>query len=138
MAIRIRLSGRTSLHRLLNAECRRFSEEAQAAAHRCHEDVWLERLLVETEECESVSIVQQGDEFRSIDLSALIEEAMKDPDLRVQAIEMIRVLTAKIPAGTAAGELALTEDIGRLLHEAKAIVLANAIPAERTSLRCAS
>jgi len=69
LALRVRLEGRTPLHRRLKADPRSFADEVQAAAHRCHEDVWLERLRIDTKEAD-IRAPGHNDSAASLDLGA--------------------------------------------------------------------
>ncbi|HEX5932807.1 MAG TPA: DNA repair exonuclease, partial [Pseudorhizobium sp.] len=44
LALRIRLTGKSRQRRELLARAHDFRNEAQAACHRCHEDIWLEKV----------------------------------------------------------------------------------------------
>lgn len=137
LALRVRLQGHTALHRRLKADLRRFADETQAAAHRCHEDIWLERLLVETEEAQGPSFRKQGT-VTSLDLAAMLDGLDQDSDLRVSADELVRSITAKLRGGVASSDIPLADDLDSLLADAKALVLSRVITQEGALIRCAS
>jgi DNA repair protein SbcD/Mre11 len=124
LALRVRLEGRTQLHRLLKADPHRFSDEVQAAAQRCHEDIWLERLRIETNDVEkSPSAV---DVLASIDLSAMLHGLECDPTIRSAAKELISTIAGKLPGGVTTDDASMSEDLDALLADARAVVLGRA------------
>ena len=125
LAVRVLLEGRTLLHGRLNANPGSFADEVQAAAHRCHEGVWLERLRIETEEVKAPPS-NHDHSAASLDLGALLESLKQDANLRASATELTRNIAGKLPGGIVSGEGALTEDLDGLLTEASALVLGRA------------
>jgi hypothetical protein len=125
LALRVSLQGKTQLHRRLNADSRRYMDEAQAAAHRCHEDVWLERLRVETEEMSTPA--PQDAAIASLDLGAMLRDIKLDPAFRNNASELIASVTGKLPGGIVTGEASLSEDLEKILTKATALVLGRAL-----------
>jgi hypothetical protein len=109
IALRVRLTGMTRLHRSLKAETHRFSDEIQAAAHRCHEDIWLERLRVETSDAEALSA--GGGASVSLDLAAMLDELEHEPAIRAAASELIASIVGKFPGGVATGEIPLGHEL---------------------------
>jgi hypothetical protein len=47
LAVRVHLTRADALNHLVTVDLRSFSDEIQAAAHRCGEDVWVESLRIE-------------------------------------------------------------------------------------------
>lgn len=136
LALRVRLQGHTPLHRRLKADLRRFADETQAAAHRCHEDIWLERLLVETEEAQGPSCRKQGT-VTSLDLAAMLDGLEQDSDLRASADELVGSITAKLPGGIVSSDIPLGDDLDSLLADARALVLSRVTNQEGALIRCA-
>jgi DNA repair protein SbcD/Mre11 len=126
LALRVSLQGKTPLHSSLNADSPRYMDEAQAAAHRCHEDIWLERLRIETVEMGAAS-PHQDPAIASLDLSAMLREIKLDPAFRNNASELIATVTGKLPGGIVTGEASLSEDFEEILTKATDIVLGRAM-----------
>ena len=123
LALRIRLTGKSRYRQELLARAQDFRDEAQAACHRCHEDIWLEKLDVRVEDVsagKAEATAPGGLGIESLlagDLSpALLEEA----DMRLAEI------VARLPGGLGARELALGDDSATLLAEARALLLGRA------------
>ena len=129
LAVRVRLEGTTQLHRRLNADLRRFADEVQAAAQRCHEDVWLERLRVETRDVEKPSGVDAS--LLPIDLAAALNEIEKEPGARSAAADLVATIAGKLPAGIATDEKALDQDLDALLAAARDTVLGRILGQKR-------
>ena len=125
LALRVRLEGTTPLHRLLKADPRRFSDEVQAAAHRCNEDIWLESLRIETQEPHAAT--STDDVVASIDLAATFDGLQNDPDVRTSASALIADITSKLPGGISETEAPLAGDLDVLLRDARALVLGRAM-----------
>jgi hypothetical protein len=122
IALRVRLEGPTSLHRRLKADPRTFKEEVQAAAHRCHEDIWLERLQIETKE-PGVQTADHGYSETSLDLAAMIEGLEHDSTVHAKAAEIVASIADRLPAGIVTGDTPLADDLDKLLGDASALVL---------------
>jgi DNA repair exonuclease SbcCD nuclease subunit len=125
LALRVRLEGTTALHRRLKADPRRFSDEVQAAAHRCSEDIWLEVLRIET--LEPHAAAASDDPIALLDLAATLEALQHDSGLRTSAAALISDITGKLPGGIATNEAPLVEDLDALLNDARALVLGRAM-----------
>jgi DNA repair exonuclease SbcCD nuclease subunit len=121
LALRVRLAGESGLHRRLKAEPHRFSDEIQAAAQRCHEDIWLERLRVETTDAARSHATDEG--VPSIDLSAMLHGIEDDPAVRSAAADLISMVVGKIPGGITTEETTLGGNLDALLAEAQAVIL---------------
>jgi DNA repair protein SbcD/Mre11 len=126
LALRVSLQGKTPLHRSLNADSPRYMDEAQAAAHRCHEEIWLERLRVETEEM-SAAAPHQDAAIASLDLGEMLREIKLDPTFRNNASELIASVTGKLPGGIVTGEASLSENLEEIVTKATALVLGRAM-----------
>ena len=95
-AVRVLLTGATSLHTRLRAERSRLADETQARTYDLHDDVWIETLRIETR---SLDIGQAGPDLTGIDLEATLAECAVDPEIRRRAREMIGQIAARLPAG---------------------------------------
>jgi exonuclease SbcD len=122
LALRVRLEGQTSLHRRLKADPRTFTDEVQAAAHRCHEDIWLERLQIETKE-PAVPTANQSHPEALLDLGAMLAGIEHDPSVHARAAEIVATIADRLPAGIATGDIPLADDLDKLLGDAGALVL---------------
>jgi DNA repair exonuclease SbcCD nuclease subunit len=122
LALRVRLEGQTSLHRRLKADPQRVIDEVQAVAHRCHEDIWLERVRIETKEA-AVSTAAHDYSEASLDLNATLEGLEHDPNVHTKAVQIVASITDKLPAGIVTGDTPLPDDIDELLRDASALVL---------------
>jgi DNA repair protein SbcD/Mre11 len=129
LALRVRLEGTTPLHRLLKSDPRRFSDEVQASAHRCNEDIWLECLRIETQEPHAATSTDEV--VASIDLAAMLDGLQHDRDVRTNASALIAEITSKLPGGISEAETPLTGDLDVLLQDARALVLGRAMLQKR-------
>ena len=123
LALRIRLTGRSRFRHHLLARAVDFRDEAQAACHRCHEDIWLEKLDLGLE-----AEVADGDRDAEpgLGLDSLISLRELPSDLVAEAADRIAEIAARLPGGTGAGELPLGDDAATLLDEARELLLGRA------------
>jgi exonuclease SbcD len=99
-----------------------FRDEVQAACHRSHEDIWLEKLDMRLEpETNGTRIATD-----MLGLEGLIPVAGFPAELLADANAKIAEITARLPGGIGAGELALGDDAEALLAEARDLLLARA------------
>jgi DNA repair protein SbcD/Mre11 len=125
LVLRVLLQGTATLH-LLKADPRRFSDEVQAAAHRCAEDVWLEELRIER--LEPAAVVSSTDAVSSLDLNATLTALQNDCDVRANAAALVAEITAKLPRGLHTSDPRLADDLDALLNDARALVLGRVAP----------
>jgi DNA repair exonuclease SbcCD nuclease subunit len=120
MAARLRLTGETDLHGAFAADPRRLEDEAQAAAHRVHADIWLEKVKLLTRRP-----VANPDrlELKSLDFATLLDGLDLDPEVKTRAQEVVRAVASRLPAGIDGDEAPLGEDLEALLAEARERVL---------------
>jgi DNA repair protein SbcD/Mre11 len=126
LAIRVRLEGAAALHHSLKADPRRFSDEVQAAANRCTEDVWLEGLQINT--LEPPTLISLDDAIASLDLNASLTALKGDPNLRASAAALLAEITTKLPRGIYTSDAPLADDLDSLLDDARALVIGRATP----------
>jgi DNA-3-methyladenine glycosylase len=121
VALRVRLTGETRLDRSLRADPRRFADEVQAAAHRAGEDVWLERVKLDT------SAPRQSDQaspaLLTLDIAAMLDGLERDPAVRAQGAELIAAVLGKLPGGMETGHAPLSDELDALLDEARDLLL---------------
>ena len=115
VAARVRLTGETALHRRLVADQARFADEVLAAAQRCAEDIWLEKLSLETRE----PAFATGDALAGVDLAALLAGGDTETIIArfAEDLELVRSKSsgAKLPF--------TGEDAPALIAQARALLL---------------
>ncbi|MCJ2057406.1 DNA repair exonuclease [Methylobacterium sp. J-048] len=116
--VRVHLTGTTAAHDALSADRDNLTAEIQAAAHRLHEDIWLERLKIETRRPRA-PVAASG---AAIDPAALLADLDRDPDFRSRAKAALAEIGARMPA-TAAAEADLEAEFDALCAEAEALIL---------------
>ena len=118
VAARVRLTGETALHRRLVADQARFADEVLAAAQRCAEDIWLEKLSLETRE----PAFATGDALAGVDLAALLAGGDTETIIArfAEDLELVRSKSsgAKLPF--------TGEDAPALIAQARALLLGRA------------
>jgi exonuclease SbcD len=124
LALRVHLEGTAALRHPPQADPRRFSDDVQAAAHRCAEDVWLESLHIESLAPDVTT--SSNDAISSLDVSATLAALQTDANLRVSAAALVDEITAKLPRGLHASDIKLSDELDALLNDARALVLGRA------------
>jgi exonuclease SbcD len=119
-ALRIRLRGASRLHRQFVAQRQQWIDEVQAACHRAHEDIWLEKLELLIIEPQLTTKVDGA----VLDLGRLVAEHGKEADLQAEAEILMSAILPKLPAGIGAGDLPLDVSIDALIEEARKLLLA--------------
>lgn len=125
LALRVKLSGESRIHGDIIARKQDIRDEVQAACHRCHADIWLEKLELNLQ---PVSARAKATDVAGLDLSALIGGPLEE--MRSEADARIAEIVAKLPGGLGAGELPLGVSAEELLTEARHLLLARAGRAE--------
>ena len=121
LAVRVSFAGVTPLHARLLADPE-LRDKTEAAAQRCGDDVWLERLRVAT-----AAPPRRADEaaLAGLDLAAALEASAGDAALR-QAVEaLIGTVRARLPGGMVEDPGAAL-DLESVLAEARALTLGRA------------
>jgi hypothetical protein len=126
LKVRVHLKRTAALHHVLKADPRSFSDEVQAAADRCGEDVWVESLRIEA--LETLVSASSIDAAGSLDLDAALTPLLSDPGLRKNAADLIMEITAKLPRGLHTNDLPLSDDLDGLLNDARSLVLGRVLP----------
>ena len=116
--VRVHLRGESAAHDRLCADRDDLVAEVQAAAHRVHEEIWLERLKVETRRRREVLVPSTA----TIDPTALMADLDGDPEFRERARATLAEIVRKMPAGVAE-EADLDGEFEALCAEAQALVL---------------
>jgi DNA repair protein SbcD/Mre11 len=121
LAVRVTLAGAARLNArwLADADLR---DKVEAAAQRCSEDVWLERLRVATSQpCRDSC----GAALAELDLAASLDACAAAPDFRALLMEAIGTVKAKLPGGMREDPVAAL-DIESILADARALTLGRA------------
>ncbi|MCJ2073874.1 metallophosphoesterase [Methylobacterium sp. J-030] len=116
--VRVHLAGITQAHDALAADRDAVTAEIQAAAHRLHEDLWLERLKIETRRPPAAFDFSGA----AIDPAALLADLDRDPDFRARARAALAEIGGRMPAAVAA-EADLEAEFDALCAEAEALIL---------------
>lgn len=119
LAVRVRLAGETRAHDRLASDRGGLAAEIQAAAHRIHEDVWLERLTIGTTRPHGP---RPDGALGAIDPAALLASIDRDPEFRARAEAALAEIAARMPGGAADGA-DLSAELDALCAEAEAVVL---------------
>ncbi|CDZ42869.1 DNA repair exonuclease [Neorhizobium galegae] len=122
LALRIRLTGKSRFRNEVMARAEDFRDEVQAACHRSHQDIWLEKLEVRLEPATNGASVATD----MLGLEGLIPMGGFAPELLADANAKIAEITARLPGGIGAGDLALGDDAEALLAEARDLLLSRA------------
>jgi DNA repair protein SbcD/Mre11 len=126
LALRLRLTGPSPLHGKFAADPAHWRLEIEAAAQRGHEDLALERLLIETRPPTAPRRAQAEQNQQDFDLSALLDECQAEAALRLQALAALASIEARIPPGGSSGGSPLGNEIDALLAEARDLALFSA------------
>ena len=121
LAVRVSFAGATPLHARLLADSE-LRDKTEAAAQRCGDDVWLERLRVATA-APSRRIGEAA--LAGLDLAAALEASAGDADLRGAIEALIGTVRARLPGGMVEDPGAAL-DLESVLAEARALTLGRA------------
>jgi len=119
LAVRVVLTGATPLHARFIADRDRLCDEVEAAAQRCADDVWLERLRIDTVEPQRPP---RDAALAEIDLAAGLEKCEADVAVRARVTELVRTVKDKLPGGMAEDANAAL-GLDSILTEARALAL---------------
>ena len=119
LAVRIILTGATNLHGRFIADRDRLRDEVEAAAQRCADDIWLERLRIDTAEPRRPA---PDAALAEIDLAVALETSEADAALRARVADLLRAVRDKLPGGMAE-DASMALDLDSVLREARALAL---------------
>ena len=119
LAARVVLTGATKLHPRFIADRDRLRDEVEAAAQRCGEDIWLERLRIDTTDLQRPA---RDAALTEIDLAAALQKCEEDAALRARVADLVRTVRDKLPGGMAEDTSAAL-DLDSILAEARALAL---------------
>ncbi|TCR92859.1 DNA repair exonuclease [Rhizobium sp. BK376] len=120
-ALRIRLTGSTSLFGDMAANRQQWRDEVEAACHRIHQDIWLEKLELRIEPPPTVGIAATG---TSLDLPQLLGSDGGEEDAKAEADRLIAEIAARLPGGFATAASPLGDAAETLIEEARQLLLA--------------
>ncbi len=115
---RVHLTGECAAHDRLCAGRDDLAAEVQAAAHRVHEEIWLERLKVETRRPPATADAATA----VLDPTVLLADLDLYPDFRERALAALAEIVRKMPSGVAE-EAGIDAEFEALCAEAQALVL---------------
>ena len=121
VALRVHLVGTTRFRAWLVANRSLVVDEVQGACQRVHQDVWLEKLVIDVVPPEKTEV--HTTTGAGLDLETLLEIVESDPQTLEQAKLLVADIAAKLPGGLGAAELPLGEDLATLLAEARELLL---------------
>ncbi len=119
LAVRVILTGATKLHARFIADRDRLRDEVEAAAQRCADDIWLERLRIDTTEPQRPA---RDAALAEIDLAVALQKCEADAALRARVTDLVRTVKDKLPGGIAEDTSAAL-DLDSILTEARALAL---------------
>ena len=124
LALRIVLTGETEAHRHLVARREQLTDEVQAALHRIHGDIWLEKLDIATRPARARRPAEAA--MLSVDLSALLGEIETSEELQQKIGQFLADVAVRIPGTIAPEEQDLVAELPRLMEEARELLLTRA------------
>jgi hypothetical protein len=119
-ALRVRLRGASRLHRNFTANRQQWIDEVQAACHRAHEDIWLEKLELLVIE----PPIRAASDGAILDLGRLVAEHGNEDDLQSEAAILLSSIVPRLPGGIGASDLPLEMTVDALIEEARQLLLA--------------
>ncbi|MNH99395.1 putative metallophosphoesterase YhaO [compost metagenome] len=125
LALRVRITGKSRVRNQLLSKAEDFRDEVQAACHRGHADIWLEKLDLRIEPDDGASERSSG----TLGLDGLLTMEGFPPELLEEASARIAEIAARLPGGSGAGDLPLGDDIDVLLAEARDLLVSRAAEA---------
>jgi exonuclease SbcD len=120
MALRVRLSGITPLQGAIAANRQQWRDEVEAACHRVHEDIWLEKLELRLDPPVARAVEANG----ALDLGQLLAEHVGDADIVAEANRLVGEIAIRLPSGLGAAALPLDDSVEMLIEEARQLLLA--------------
>jgi exonuclease SbcD len=122
VAARVRLVGATMLDIELHADRQQLVSEVQAVAHHLGEDLWIEKVRVETR---APGRGRAAADLSGLDLDATLSDCAADPEFRDRVNKALAEIAHELPTASP-DDPSLGEDIEALIDEARAIVLTRA------------
>jgi DNA repair exonuclease SbcCD nuclease subunit len=119
-ALRVRLTGTSSLFGDMTVGRQQWRDEVEAACQRAHQDIWLEKLELHVAPPVVADVATAG---VSLDLGQLLGRETGDADIATAAASLMSEIAAKLPGSLAANELPLDETAEELIEEARQLLL---------------
>jgi len=119
-ALRVRLFGVTPLQGAIAANRQQWRDEVEAACHRVHEDIWLEKLELRLEPPPTSQMAAEG----ALDLQQLLAEHAGDTDIAADATRLVDEIAIRLPGGLGAAATPLDDSTEALIEEARQLLLA--------------
>jgi exonuclease SbcD len=120
LAIRVTLTGATTLHNQLVARRETLEDDIRARAFQFGDDCWVEQLKVKTTLPPRQAAPLSSAE--SLDLDQMLDTATKDPEFAVMLAELIETVKAKLPKDLQ-GDLLVSDLQKTLAVEARALLI---------------
>ena len=120
LAVRVRFAGESLIRSDLLARLDDLRDEVQAACHRAHHDIWLEKFEMK------VATPAAAAAQDLLGLEGLIPAGAFSADLLAETAARIGEIAARLPGGIGAGQLPLGDDAEALLAEARDLLTARA------------
>jgi len=124
VALRVVLTGESDVHRRLLAHRDQLTDEVQAACHRVHGDIWLEKLEIRTHA--PAKRRSEAPAMLAVDLSALLGAVADGDELKAKAGQLLAEIQVRIPGTIAEDEQKLADELEQLVAEARELLLARA------------
>ena len=124
VALRVVLTGESDVHRRLLAHRDQLTDEVQAACHRVHGDIWLEKLEIRTHA--PAKRRSEAPAMLAVDLSALLGAVADGNELKAKAGQLLAEIQVRIPGTIAEDEQKLADELEQLVAEARELLLARA------------
>lgn len=120
VALRVTLSGRHPGAERIKAARAQWRDDVQAACHRIHAELWLEKLVIDVETTDAEAPAAETELM--VDIDALVGDIASGQTLAVE--DMIAEIGRKLPGGAAPGDPLLGAGEQELLAEARDILRA--------------
>jgi hypothetical protein len=115
---RIRLQGRTILHPTLHSSKEQIRDDVQATMQHFGENVWIEQLMIETEEPLEIA-AGAAVAVDALNLCSALDTIIASGELAAEANHLIAEVVRKLPAGASEQDIFGPLNIDRLLAEAR-------------------
>ncbi len=125
LALRVRMTGKSRVRNQILSKAADFRDEVQAACHRGHADIWLEKLDLRIAPDDGPAERGTG----TLGLDGLLAMKGFPPELLEDAAARIAEIAARLPGGSGAGDLPLGDDLDVLLAEARDLLISRAAEA---------
>ncbi|MCK8781519.1 DNA repair exonuclease [Rhizobium sp. NTR19] len=122
LALRITLEGRNRFRSEIMSRRGDFRDEVQAACHRAHADIWLEKLELRLEPVTEAGLAATA----ALGIEGLIPADGFPQEVLAEAQARISEIVSRLPGGIGAADLPLGDDVDALLAEARDLLYARA------------